>query len=212
MARKQTRRKRKQYVWRAAAKQRIAQIAQELADPERPDDKGQRQLAQRWLGNAKKSPQISRWASLADTTFPDAKNLMLLRDRLGVSIDWLLSGDAQPAPDRVLLAGEWPADRVHALREELSAYIAGVLWDHSHGEPVIRGGEVVAYKMRRPNAFGVEPHHVFDLMHGDPLTYFAEHARGLLEQLYDDAEQQRDREDAEKWRAHVRKNMRKGAK
>lgn len=94
--------------WKRDAKQRLRNIAERQGW-------SQREFAERWLGDASRSSQINLWLAPHRSDFPGVENLLELRDRCGVGLDYVLG--QRPSSD-----GPWPTERIEDLAVAFENY------------------------------------------------------------------------------------------
>jgi len=161
--------------WKRAAKKHLASLV--------PQYGSQRKLALAWLGDVDKASQVSEWCSTKTSKFPETANLVKLRS-LGVSIDWLLSGESARDDD-----DEWPADRVAALSAELEAYCGRVVSD---------AGRSVSHASVSEHLLTTTI--VYQRVRGDFLQYLTQHLNRLTERICENVSLPGVYRDARRWR------------
>lgn len=201
--------------WKREAKAKLRILAEQHGS--------QRQLAKAWLGSVDRSSQVNRWASASNSEFPDMDNLIALRDRCDVSLDWLL-GTRAGAPET------WSPERRESLDSELRDFTVETMMAREDYLTRVSGrlglklkrGKLVAdadpeYRVggpRRGAHYGSRYRSeelsalVVSALGGDPLAHFQQDVWRLVDETMEMLASYSDRKDARKWRQSQRRKRR----
>ncbi len=201
--------------WKREAKEKLRALADQHGS--------ERQLAEAWLGNAKRSDQVNRWASNKTSQFPNVNNLIALRDQCGVSLDWLL-GTRAGAPE------SWSPERRERLDSELRDFTVDTMMAREDFLTRVPGrlglklkrGKLAAetdpeYRVGGPRGgahygsrYRSQELHAFVVraLAGDPLAHFQQDVWRLTDETMEMLASHSDRKDARKWRESLRRGKR----